>query len=131
MNHPTEQSSMLHVSWAFPFFDNFSEESIKDWSLVLDSIVDLYNCSSLGKWHGSILCTINIFAKLVGMMTDHCAKEKKDVCMLEDLKIVAVKQQLGEQKILDSDNQELVPKFYVKYCTSLSSTSPSWSTMNQ
>jgi len=49
------------------------------------------------------------------MMTDHCAKEKKDVHMLEELKIAAVKQQLGEQKILDSDNQELVSKFYVKY----------------
>jgi hypothetical protein len=46
------------------------------------------------------------------MMTDHCAKEKKDVHMLEELKKSAVLQQLGEQKILDSDNQELVPKFY-------------------
>jgi hypothetical protein len=49
------------------------------------------------------------------MMTDHCAKEKKDVHMLEELKKSAVLQQLGEQKILDSDNQELVPKFYAKY----------------
>jgi len=101
-------------------FDSSSEESIKDWNLVLDSIVDLYNCSPLGKWHGSILCTVNIFAKLVGMMTDHYAKEKKDVHMLEELKIAAVKQQLGKQKTLNSDNQELVPKFYVKYCKVIS-----------
>ena len=32
-----------------PSFDSSSEESIKDWNLVLDSIVDLYNCSPLGK----------------------------------------------------------------------------------
>jgi len=32
-----------------PSFDNSSKESIKDWNLVLDSIVDLYNCSPLGK----------------------------------------------------------------------------------
>src|ERR1700676_2075136 len=48
-------------------------------------------------------------------MTDHYAKEKKDACMLEELKMSAALQQLGEQKILDSDNQELVPKFYAKY----------------
>jgi hypothetical protein len=30
-------------------FDSSSEESIKDWNLVLDSIVDLYNHSPLGK----------------------------------------------------------------------------------
>jgi len=87
---------------------------------VLDSIVDLHNHLPLGKQHGSILHTVNIFAKLVGMMTDHCAKEKKDVCMLEELKIAAVKQQLSEQRILDSDNQDLVPKFYVKYCEVIS-----------
>jgi hypothetical protein len=49
------------------------------------------------------------------MITDHCAKEKKNVHMLKELKKSAVLQQLGKQKILDSDNQELVPKFYAKY----------------
>ena len=98
-----------------PSFDSSSEESIKDWNLVLDSVVDLYNRSPLGKRHGSLLRTVDIFAKLVGMMTDHCAKEKKDAHMLEELKMSAALQQLGEQKILDSDNQELVPKFYAKY----------------
>jgi len=68
-----------------PSFDSSSEESIKDWNSVLDSIVDLYNCSPLGKQHGSLLCIVDIFAKLVGMMTNHCAKEMKDVCMLEEL----------------------------------------------
>jgi hypothetical protein len=103
-----------------PSFDSSSEESIKDWNLVLDSIVDLYNRSPLGKRHGSLLRTVDIFAKLVGMMTDHCAKEKKDVRTLEELKKSAVLQQLGEQKILDSGNQELVPKFYAKYCEVIS-----------
>jgi hypothetical protein len=42
------------------------------------------------------------------MMTDHCTKKKKDVCTLEKLKKSAVLQQLDKQKILDSDNQELV-----------------------
>jgi len=98
-----------------PSFDSSSEESIKDWNLVLDLIVNLYNYSPLGKQHGSLLCTVDIFAKLVGMMTDHRAKEKKDVCMLQELKKSAVLQQLGEQKILDSGNQELVLKCYTKY----------------
>jgi hypothetical protein len=106
---------VTHFLGITPSFDSSSEESIKDWNLVLDSIVDLYNRSPLGKQHGSLLCTVDIFAKLVGMMTDHCAKEKKDVHMLEELKKSAILQQLGEQKILDSGNQELVPKFYAKY----------------
>jgi len=107
---------VTHFLGITPSFDSSSEESIKDWNLVLDSIVDLYNHSPLGKQHGSLLYTVDIFAKLVGMMTDHCAKEKKDVHMLEELKKSAVLQQLGKQKILDSGNQELVPKFYTKYC---------------
>lgn len=49
------------------------------------------------------------------MMTDHCRKKKMDVHTLEELKNSVVLQQLGEQKILDSSNQELVPKFYAKY----------------
>ena len=104
MSHPTEQNNMLHVFWATPSFDSSSEESIKDWNLVLNLIIDLYNHSPLGKQHGSLLHTVDTPAKLVGIMTDHCAKETKDVCILEELKNSAVLQQLGEQKILDSGN---------------------------
>ena len=122
-DYESSDGATQHVTYFLgitPFFDSSSEESIKDWNSVLDSIVDLYNCSPLGKQHGSLLCTVDIFAKLVGMMTDHCAREKKDVHMLEELKKSALLQQAGEQRILDSDNQELVPNFYAKYCKVIS-----------
>jgi hypothetical protein len=40
---------VTHFLGITPSFDSPSEESIKDWNLVLDSIVDLYNRSPLGK----------------------------------------------------------------------------------
>jgi len=51
--------------------------------------------------------------------------------MLEELKKSAVLQQLGGQKILDSDNQELVPKFYAKYheVISKSGGTGAWNTL--
>jgi hypothetical protein len=40
---------VTHFLGITPSFDSSSEESIKDWNLVLDSIVDIYNRSPLGK----------------------------------------------------------------------------------
>jgi hypothetical protein len=97
MNHLAEQNNMLHDY----SIDSSSEESIKDWNLVLDSIVDLYNRSPLGKRHDLF------YVQLISLPNcwnddNYCAKEKKDVHTLEELKKSAVLQQLGEQKILDS-----------------------------
>ncbi|KAF8226695.1 hypothetical protein L208DRAFT_1300464, partial [Tricholoma matsutake] len=44
-----EKQHVTHFLGITPSFDSSSEESIKDWNLVLDSIVDLYNRSPLGK----------------------------------------------------------------------------------
>jgi len=44
-------------------------------------------------------------------MTDHCAKEKKDVVALGDLKKEAILQQLGEDKMLDTSSEDLLPIF--------------------
>jgi len=40
---------VTHLLGITPSFDSSNEESIKDWNLVLESIVDLYNHSPLGK----------------------------------------------------------------------------------
>jgi len=69
----------------------------------------------MGKQYGQLLCTVDIFSKLAGMLTDHCAKEKKDVAALEKKKIEAMYQKLGEDMILGSENQELMPKFLDSY----------------
>ena len=44
----------------------------------LNAITEIYNNSPLGKCSGLILKLIELLIKLMGMNTDHCAKEKKD-----------------------------------------------------
>ena len=98
-----------------PSLDNSSEEAIKDWKSTLGSIIDIYNCSPLGKHYGTILQMVDIFAKLTGMMSDHCAKEKKDATKLEELKLEAVFQKLGEKEVLEKSTADLVPAFLKAY----------------
>ena len=81
----------------------------------MDTITNLYSRSPLGKCHGSILHTVDLFAKLSGMLTDHCAKEKKDVAEPEKRKIEAMYQKLGEDTLVDSTNAEVLPKFLEVY----------------
>ena len=94
-----------------PSLDGTSEQSIKDWEKTLENITDIFNRSPLGKKYGQLTRTVDFFAKLAGMMTDHCAKEKKDVMELEKKKIDAMYQKLGEGVVLDSSNANLLPKF--------------------
>jgi hypothetical protein len=95
--------------------DGTSEQSLKDWDNTLATIADIFNRSPMGKRYGQLLRTVDIFSKLAGMLTDHCAKEKKDVATLEKKKIEAMYQKLGEDIILGSENQELMPKFLDSY----------------
>jgi len=54
---------------------------------------------------------MDIFIKLTGMHSDHCAKEKKDAQLLEKEKTRATYQSLGENEILEKSNEELLPHF--------------------
>ena len=81
----------------------------------METITGLFNRSPLGKCYGNILQTVDLFAKLAGMLTDHCAKEKKDVMALEKKKIGAMYQKLGEDTLVDSTNAEVLPKFLEAY----------------
>ena len=49
-----------------------------DWENTLKKIIDLYNGSPFGKRVGGLVKFIELLIKLVGMNTDHCAKERKD-----------------------------------------------------
>ena len=71
-----------------------------DWKNTLKKIIDLYNGSPFGKCVGGLVKFIELLIKLVGMNTDHCAKEKKDAQLLEELKAWAVDQHLGEEAML-------------------------------
>lgn len=94
-----------------PSLDNSSEESIKDLQKVLGTTIDIFNQSPFGKRCGNLLCLVDILIKLFGMMSDHCAKERKDAEALEKMKLEAIFQTLGEDVILDSSNQELLLEF--------------------
>ena len=91
--------------------DGSSEQSIKSWKELLGGISDVYNQSPLAKQRGNLLQVIDIFVKLNGMMSDHCAKEKKDAQLLQQEKLLATYQSLGEDEMLNKSNQELLPSF--------------------
>ena len=87
--------------------DGSSEEAIKEWESSLNKIIELYNQSPLAKREGIELKFIRLLTKLVGMNSDHCAKEKKDARMLEELKNWAVEQSLGEDAIFELTPQQI------------------------
>src|SRR5204862_1764949 len=109
----TKQSTRLlgiHSS-----LDGSSEESVKSWKKLLSGIAEIYNESPLGKCTNHLLRVIDIFVKLTGMHSDHCAKEKKDFHLMEKEKTLATYQSLGEDEILERPNQELIPQFEMAY----------------
>ena len=110
--NPKQVTRFLGV---MPSLDGTSEQSIKDWERTLVTITDIFNRSPMGKKYGQLARTVDFFAKLAGMLTDHCAKEKKDVMVLEQKKIDAMYQKLGEDVVHDSSNAELLPKFLGSY----------------
>src|SRR6266487_2745896 len=91
--------------------DGSSEESVKSWKELLGGIAEIYNQSPLGKRTNHLIRVIDIFVKLTGMHSDHCAKEKKDFRLMEKEKTLATYQYLGEEEILERPNQELIPQF--------------------
>ena len=92
-----------------PALDGSSEQSVKEWKEVLTDIANIYNQSPLAKRDGNLLRVIDIFIKLSGMHSDHCAKEKKDAQLMEKEKQKAIHQDLGEKEILGMPNQESLP----------------------
>ena len=91
--------------------DGSSEEAMADWKRILNANIEIYNNSPLGKRSGSIFKLIELLIKLMGMNTDHCAKEKKDARMLKELKAWAVDQHLGEEMLLDMSFTEITEHF--------------------
>ena len=91
-----------------PSRDGSSKEAIADWQTTVTEILDLYNHSPFGKRSGgSLIGLVDILIKLTGMNTDHCAKEKKDAYVMEELKKWAVNQHLGEGTMLEKSLQEI------------------------
>ena len=91
--------------------DGSSEQAVKDWDNQLQNIFNVFNNSPLAEENNLFARLIEIYTKVVGMHSDHCAKEKKDFEMMKSKKINAVHQYLGEKEILDNSSDELLPHF--------------------
>ena len=91
--------------------DGTSEEAVKAWKKLFADIANTYNQSPLRKLTGNLLRVVDIFIKLTGMHSDHCAKEKKSAVLMEKEKMSATHQSLGEDVVLEKSNQELLPHF--------------------
>jgi len=91
--------------------DGSSEMAVADWENTLKRVTQVFNESPLGKRSGSHLKFVDLLVKLMGMNTDHYAKEKKDAQMLEELKAWAVDQHLGEEKMLEMSLEEIAEHF--------------------
>lgn len=103
---PLNKNCCTHFLGIKPSPDNLSEEAIADWQVTIEDILDLYHCSPFGKRTGNVVRFIDVLIKLTGMNTDHCAKEKKDACKMEELKEWAVTQHL-EEAILEKTISEV------------------------
>jgi hypothetical protein len=91
--------------------DGSSEQSVQTWKDILAGITDIYNQSPLKQREGGLFRVVDIFFKLAGVHSDHCAKEKKDAKLLEKEKASAMYQSLGEDVITESSNQDLQPAY--------------------
>ena len=101
---------VTHFLGVHSALDGTSEQSILAWNATLANIANIYNESPLGKRQGKLLHVVDIFVKLSGMNSDHCAKEKKDAQLLQMQKTSAVFQTLGEDVIMENDNEKLRPE---------------------
>ncbi|TEB23253.1 hypothetical protein FA13DRAFT_1757092 [Coprinellus micaceus] len=112
-DHTTgEASHKTRFLGIMPSLDGSSAESIKDWEKMLGNISDLLSCSPFAqRHHKGTLHLAGMFAKLVGVNSDHCSKEKKDTQALKAQKEDTVHQVLGEKKLSDMDDDELLPHF--------------------
>ena len=74
--------------------DGSSKQSLQAWKDILKGITEIYNQSPLKQSSGGMFRVVDIFVKLAGLHSDHCAKEKKDAQLLEKEKSLAVCQSL-------------------------------------
>ena len=91
--------------------DGSSEQAIQDWDNQLQKIFDIANKSPFSKTNDTFTRLIETYAKLVGMHSDHCAKEKKDANLMKAKKMDATEQLLGENRILNDSADELWPHY--------------------
>jgi len=77
--------------------DGSSEQAVKDWDDQLQNIFTYFNNSPLAKGKNLFAHLIEVYTKIVGMHSDHCAKEKKDWELMKQKKIHAVHHVLGEK----------------------------------
>src|SRR3984893_988226 len=107
----TTTEHVTHLLGIHSALDGSSEQSVQAWKDILAEITEIYNQSPLKQHSGGFFRVVDIFFKVAGMHSDHCAKEKKDAQLLEKEKTSAVYKSLGEDAIMERSNQELQPDY--------------------
>ena len=106
-----EKKQVSHFLGLQRTLDGSSEEAVKEWDYQLQNFFNVFNESPLSKKRNMWARLVELYVKFAGMHADHCAKEKKNFVLMEEKKIAATEQILGEKQIMDDPVDQLMPHF--------------------
>ena len=86
--------------------DQSSEAELADWDKGFSEILAVYKNSPLGKRSKNFTQTVDLWAKMMGMNSDHCSKEKKTAHGAKEKKVDAIYQLAGEDEWLNKPSAE-------------------------
>ena len=86
--------------------DQSGEAGAKEWKDQIGDFLEVYINSPFAKRSGVFACLIDVLAKLFGMNTDHCTKEKKIARLVGEEKLAAIQVLLGEQALSEKSADE-------------------------
>lgn len=98
-----------HHSWFMGIqssADQSSEAELEDWDKGFSEILEVYRNSPLSKCSEDFTRTVDLWAKMMGMNSDHRSKEKKTACGAKGKKADAIYQLAGEDELLDKPSDE-------------------------
>jgi hypothetical protein len=86
--------------------DQSAEAGAQEWKDQIADFLEVYVNSPFSKRSGAFARLVDILAKLLGMNTDHCTKEKKIARLIGDEKFAAIRVLLGEQVLSEKSTDE-------------------------
>ena len=107
-NEPTHQNRLLGIT-SSP--NQTAEGQAEDTVEKIDDALSMYNKTPLAKRSKHFANLVRVISLLMGANTDHCSKAKKYSAAMEDRKIDATRQVLGEHVVLEKTLDEIEPPF--------------------
>ena len=107
-DEPTHQNRLLGIT-SSP--NQTAEGQAEDTVEKIDDALSMYNKTPLAKRSKHFANLVRVISLLMGANTDHCSKAKKYSAAMEDRKIDATHQVLGEHVVLEKTLDEIEPLF--------------------